>query len=56
MKLKIEKIELFQSQRYKQFLKNLQGKVIDISKIIATQTDVNYFNILYGGHVRIKLV
>ncbi len=35
--------------------KSLQGKVIDISKLIATQTNVDYFNILYQGHTRIRL-
>jgi len=35
---------------------NLQGKVIDISRVIATQADVDYFNILYRSHTRIRLV
>ena len=41
---------------YKIYHDHLEGKVIDISKLIATQADVDYFNILYQGYTRIRLV
>jgi len=37
------------------YRKHLLG-VIDISKIVATQGDVDYFNILYRGYSRARLV
>ncbi len=40
---------------YEVYRKHLLGKVIDISKVIATQADVDYFNILYRGNTRIRL-
>ncbi|KKL82163.1 hypothetical protein LCGC14_1987510 [marine sediment metagenome] len=37
------------------YLAHLRG-VIDISKIVAVQEDIDYYNILYRGYSRARLV